>query len=97
VAGDAVMPVAGKTGELVFRNCDFGTGITWVTVEVAGEGDVELFLDGGPAVAALTAEASGSGPYDYTALGAGLVAGGVHDVRLRLRGPLRLARVGFSG
>jgi beta-glucosidase len=64
---------------------------------VAGEGSVELSLDGGPALALLTPEAPTSGPYDYTTLGAGIVAGGVRDVHLRLRGPLRLARVGFSG
>jgi beta-glucosidase len=28
---------------------------------------------------------------------AAVTAAGVHDVRLRLRGPLRLAHVGFSG
>jgi len=33
----------------------------------------------------------------FSLLRAGIVAEGVHDVRLRLRGPLRLARVGFSG
>jgi len=64
---------------------------------VAGEGVVELSLDGGPAFAQLTLPAPTSGPYDYTTLGAGIVAEGVHDVHLKLRGPLRLAHVGFSG
>ncbi|MGW0333350.1 glycoside hydrolase family 3 C-terminal domain-containing protein [Streptomyces sp. NPDC003011] len=96
-AGDAVTAAAGRTGELVYRACDFGGGATRVAVSVAGEGTVEISLDGGPALAVLTAGASGSGPYDYTTLGAGLAAEGVHDVHLRLRGPLRLAHVGFSG
>ncbi|MET8947889.1 glycoside hydrolase family 3 C-terminal domain-containing protein [Streptomyces sp. NPDC004542] len=97
VSGDAVTPVDGGTGELVYRDCDFGDGVTEVTAEVAGGGAVELSLDGGPALAVLTLEEATSGPYDYIALGAGIVAEGVHDVHLRLRGPVRLAHVGFSG
>jgi len=97
VTGDAVTPAPGGTAELTYRHCDFGAGVTEVTVEVAGEGVVELSLDGGPALAQLALPAPTSGPYDYTALGAGIVAEGVHDVHLRLRGPLRLAHVGFSG
>lgn len=97
VSGDAVTPAAGGSGELVYRACDFGSGVREVRVEVAGEGTVELSLDGGPAVAALTLATPTQGPYDYTTLGADLAAEGVHDVHLRLRGPLRLARVGFSG
>lgn len=96
-SGDAVTAAEGRTGELLYRSCDFGGGVTEVTAAVAGEGAVEISLDGGPVLATLTADASGSGPYDYTTLGAQIVAEGVHDVRLRLRGPLRLARVGFSG
>jgi beta-glucosidase len=97
-AGDAVTAATGLTGELLYRDCDFGDGAAEVTVSVAGHGSVEVCLDGGPALATLTAQAPGTGgPYDYTTLGAHLVAEGVHDVRLRLRGPLRLAHVGFSG
>ncbi|GAA2603445.1 glycoside hydrolase family 3 C-terminal domain-containing protein [Streptomyces roseoviolaceus] len=97
VSGDAVTPAGGATGELVYRDCDFGRGISEVTVEVAGEGTVELSLDGGRALAVLSPSAPTSGPYDYVSLGASVAAAGVHDVRLRLRGPLRLAHVGFSG
>ncbi|MFI8894000.1 glycoside hydrolase family 3 C-terminal domain-containing protein [Streptomyces paradoxus] len=97
VAGDAVTPAGPATGELVYRACDFGRGISGVTVEVAGEGTVELSLDGGPVLAALSPAAPTPGPYDYVSLGASVVAAGVHDVHLRLRGPLRLAHVGFSG
>ena len=97
VAGDAVTPAQGGTAELTYRHCDFGTGVTEVTVTVAGEGVVELSLDGGPTLAQLALPAPASGPYDYTTLSAGIVAEGVHDVHLKLRGPLRLAHVGFSG
>ncbi|MFI5674549.1 glycoside hydrolase family 3 C-terminal domain-containing protein [Streptomyces cellulosae] len=97
-SGDAVTAATGLDGELLYRNCDFGGSVTEVSVSVAGEGTVEISLDGGPVLAALTVEAPGTGgPYDYTTLGAELAAEGVHDVRIGLRGPLRLARVGFSG
>jgi beta-glucosidase len=97
VAGDAVTPAAGRTGELVYRDCDFGPGVTAVTVTLAGEGTVELSLDGGTPLAVLSPDTPTSGPYDYVTLSTALAASGVHDVHLRLRGPLRLARVGFSG
>ncbi|MER5833106.1 glycoside hydrolase family 3 C-terminal domain-containing protein [Streptomyces sp. NPDC002130] len=97
VSGDAVTPAGPATGELVYRACDFGRGISEVTVEVAGEGTVELSLDGGPVLAVLSPSTPTSGPYDYVSLSASVVAAGVHDVHLRLRGPLRLAHVGFSG
>ncbi|MEU3733605.1 glycoside hydrolase family 3 C-terminal domain-containing protein [Streptomyces sp. NPDC033538] len=97
-AGDAVTPVAGGTGELLFRACDFGSGVAGVTVTVAGgEGTVEIALGDGPVTAVLSRPAPGSGPYDYTELDAPLTAEGVHDLRIRLRGSLRLAHVGFSG
>ncbi|WP_030865981.1 glycoside hydrolase family 3 protein [Streptomyces sp. NRRL S-37] len=97
-AGDSVTAAAGKDGELLFRRCDFGGGVTEVTVEVSGEGTAEVALDGGPVLAELSPRAATSGPYDYTTLRASFaVVDGVHDVRLRLRGPLRVARVGFSG
>ncbi|MFF0159587.1 glycoside hydrolase family 3 C-terminal domain-containing protein [Streptomyces sp. NPDC005263] len=95
--GDAVTAAPGRTGELVYRSCDFGAGASAVTVSVAGQGTVEISLDGGPSGAVLTADAPGSGPYDYTTLGAAMTAEGVRDVHLRLRGALRLAHVGFSG
>jgi beta-glucosidase len=97
-AGDAVTPVAADNGgELLFRSCDFGSGVTRVTAEVAGAGSVEVSLDGGTARTVLTLEAPTPGPYDYTSVTADFSADGVHDVSLRLRGPLRLAHVGFSG
>ncbi|POX50174.1 glycoside hydrolase family 3 C-terminal domain-containing protein [Streptomyces sp. Ru72] len=96
VSGDAVTPVDGGTGELLFRHCDFAHGVTSVTVRVAGEGTVELSLDGSGPSAVLTLAAP-TGLYDYTTVDAAFTASGVHDVRIGLRGPLRLAHVGFSG
>ncbi|WP_020138810.1 glycoside hydrolase family 3 C-terminal domain-containing protein [Streptomyces sp. 351MFTsu5.1] len=96
-AGDAVTAAGGRTGELVYRGCDFGTGATEVTALLSGTGSVELSLDGGAVLAVLETAESGSGPYDYTTLGAAIAAEGVRNVRVRLRGPLRLARVDFSG
>ncbi|MFF4835609.1 glycoside hydrolase family 3 C-terminal domain-containing protein [Streptomyces sp. NPDC001315] len=96
-SGDAVTPATGGTGELVYRHCDFESGVTEVSVTVTGEGVVELSLDGTTPLAVLTSATAASGPYDYTTLGAGIAAEGVHDLHLRLRGPLRLAHVGFSG
>ncbi|WP_108990255.1 glycoside hydrolase family 3 C-terminal domain-containing protein [Streptomyces coelicoflavus] len=97
VTGDAVTPAAGGSGELLYRACDFGTGVTRVTVSVAGGGTVEAALDGGPWTTALSPAAPTAGPYDYVELDGPLVAEGVHDLRIRLRGSLRLAHVGFSG
>ncbi|MFJ5973786.1 glycoside hydrolase family 3 C-terminal domain-containing protein [Streptomyces sp. NPDC093060] len=96
-AGDAVTPTEGGTAELVYRACDFGEGVIEVTAQLAGEGVLELSLDGGPPLAALTLSAPTADAYTYTTLDAGIVTEGVHDVHLRLRGPLRLAHVGFSG
>jgi beta-glucosidase len=97
LSGDAVTPARGKTGELLYRACDFGPGVTSVTVTVAGEGVVELALDGAPARAVLATDAPTAGPYDYVTLTTGLVADGVHDLRIALHGPVRLARLGFAG
>ncbi|MFE7727091.1 glycoside hydrolase family 3 C-terminal domain-containing protein [Streptomyces anthocyanicus] len=96
-AGDAVTAVSGRTGELLYRDCDFGAGVTGVTVSVAGAGSVEVALDGGPAVAVLSPDAPTAGPYDYVELASAFAAEGVHDLRVTLRGALRLAHVGFSG
>ncbi|GKQ36837.1 glycoside hydrolase family 3 C-terminal domain-containing protein [Streptomyces sp. A012304] len=97
VSGDAVTPAAGGSGELLYRACDFGTGVGGVRVTVAGEGTVEVSLAGGPVLAELTVPTPTAGPYDYITLDAPFTAEGVGDLRLRLRGPLRLAHVGFSG
>ncbi|MFJ4695670.1 glycoside hydrolase family 3 C-terminal domain-containing protein [Streptomyces sp. NPDC088766] len=96
VSGDAVTPAAGGTAELLYRACDFGAGVTGVTLEVAGGGTVEIRSADGPPVT-LTLGTPTPGPYAYTTLEAPFTAEGVHDLRIGLRGPLRLALVGFSG
>ncbi|PSM37916.1 sugar hydrolase [Streptomyces dioscori] len=101
LSGDAVTPAgpdpAGPdSAELVYRACDFGPAARSVTVEVAGEGTLELALDDGPAIAHLDI-APTTGPYAYTSVTSPFAASGVHDLRIELRGPLRLAHVGFSG
>jgi len=97
VSGDAVTPTGNGEAELLYRDCDFGAGVTAVTVTTAGEGavEVEVVLDDRTVVAVLTPTPTG-GPYDYTTGRAAFTIDGVRDVRVRLRGPLRLAHVGFS-
>jgi beta-glucosidase len=97
VSGDAVTPADSGSGQLVYRACDFGSGTTGVTVTVAGGGTVELSLDGGPVLAAPAIATPTAGPYDYVTVEAPFAADGVHDLHLGLRGPVRLAHVGFSG
>lgn len=97
VSGDAVTPTDGASGELLFHACDFGAGVTEVTVAAAGTGSVEFSLVGGPVLATLTLGTPTADPYTYTTVRAAVSAAGTHDVHLRLRGPLRLAHVGFSG
>ncbi|MGV9939171.1 glycoside hydrolase family 3 C-terminal domain-containing protein [Streptomyces sp. NPDC003401] len=96
VSGDAVTPAAGGRAELLYRSCDFGAGVTGVTLEVAGGGTVEIAAADGPPVT-LTLGTPTPGPYAYTTLDTPFTAAGVHDLRIGLRGPLRLALVGFSG
>ncbi|MCZ9342775.1 fibronectin type III-like domain-contianing protein, partial [Streptomyces sp. TRM76130] len=55
-SGDAVTPASDTSGELLYRACDFGPGVTSVTVEVSGGGVVELSLDGGPVRAVLSTD-----------------------------------------
>ncbi|MEU1130363.1 glycoside hydrolase family 3 C-terminal domain-containing protein [Streptomyces sp. NPDC005900] len=97
-SGDAVTPVDGGTGHLTFWDCDFGPGAAGITVEAAGEGRVECALGDGPVLAALDLSPGTAGPYAYTTVSAPVaVPAGVHEVRLTLRGGIRLARVGFAG
>ncbi|MEV8565001.1 glycoside hydrolase family 3 C-terminal domain-containing protein [Streptomyces sp. NPDC051322] len=93
-AGDAVTPVTGATGELLYRRCDFGPAATRAGVVAAGEGTVELSLPGSTVTFRIPPT---GGLYEYTTVEAGFEASGVCDVRLKLRGPVRLAHIGFSG
>ncbi|MEU6762174.1 glycoside hydrolase family 3 C-terminal domain-containing protein [Streptomyces sp. NPDC046853] len=92
-SGDAVRAVDGGTGELLFRDCDFGEGVCAVSVEVSGTGAVDLIS--GSTATTVTVPATG-GVYDYAPHTSGFTASGVRDLRVRLRGPLRLARLAFT-
>ncbi len=97
-SGDAVTPLGGKDGELLYRRCDLSAGVREVSVVMSGTGTAEVALDGGPSLAALSPEAPTADPYTYVTMTAPVAAepGGVRDVRLRVRGALRVARVGFT-
>ncbi|HET6857368.1 MAG TPA: fibronectin type III-like domain-contianing protein, partial [Streptomyces sp.] len=92
-AGEAMTPAGVDAGLLLYRECDFGDGVSSVAVEVAGEGSVELVS--GSAATTVTVPPAG-GPYDYTARSAPFAVSAVRDLRIRLRGPVRLARLTFT-
>ncbi|MCX3064323.1 glycoside hydrolase family 3 C-terminal domain-containing protein [Streptomyces beihaiensis] len=98
-SGDAVTVHDGDTGELLYRDCDFsdenGHAVALVRVTVAGEGAVELAADGAAERRAIQVPATG-GPYDYVTLDAEFAAHGVRDLRVRLHGGVRLARIAFA-
>ncbi|MEV0255806.1 glycoside hydrolase family 3 C-terminal domain-containing protein [Streptomyces sp. NPDC050732] len=91
--GDAVRAVGDGTGELLFCDCDFGPGVRGVSVEAAGEGAVDLIA--GSTATTVTVPPTG-GRYDYAPHGAVFAASGVRDLRVRLRGAVRLARITFT-
>lgn len=91
--GDAVRAVDDAAGELLFRACDFGAGVSGVSVEVAGGGAIDLIS--GSTATTVTVPATG-GVYDYAPHTSGFTVSGVRDLRVRLRGPLRLARIAFT-
>ncbi|MET9234882.1 glycoside hydrolase family 3 C-terminal domain-containing protein [Streptomyces cellulosae] len=97
-SGDAVTALGGKDGELLYRRCDLGAGVREVSVEVSGTGTVEVALEGGPLLASLSPEAPTGDPYAYVTLTEPVdgAPGGVRDLRLRVQGALRVARVGFT-
>ncbi|GAA2397604.1 glycoside hydrolase family 3 C-terminal domain-containing protein [Streptomyces glaucosporus] len=100
--GDAVAPTGPEPGELAFHACDFGDGPAGVAVTAAreepGAAEVVLRLAGGRVLASLTVPSTGD-RYAYTTVRAALPdpPTGVHDLRVTLHGPLRLARLGFGG
>ncbi|MBM7173714.1 glycoside hydrolase family 3 C-terminal domain-containing protein, partial [Streptomyces sp. G44] len=91
--GDAVRARDDGTGELLYQACDFGDGVAAVTVEAAGEGAVDLIA--GTTATTVTVAPTG-GPYHYTSNTSGFAVLGVRDLRVRLRGPVRLARLAFT-
>ncbi|WP_371635072.1 glycoside hydrolase family 3 C-terminal domain-containing protein [Streptomyces zaomyceticus] len=97
LSGDAVTPAdPGTEGRLVHRACDLSDGVTEAALTVAGEGSVELSLADGTVLARAEVPPTG-GPYAYTVLGVPLVLRDVVDLHLGLRGPVRLAHIGFAG
>ncbi|MEV8015965.1 glycoside hydrolase family 3 C-terminal domain-containing protein [Streptomyces sp. NPDC086554] len=92
-SGDAVRAVDDAIGELIFRDCDFGDGVSAVSVEAAGAGAVDLIS--GSTATTVTVPQTG-GVYDYALHASAFTASGVRDLRVRLRGPLRLARIAFT-
>ncbi|MEV6162857.1 glycoside hydrolase family 3 C-terminal domain-containing protein [Streptomyces sp. NPDC052052] len=97
--GDVVTACAAgesRTAEngLLFRRCDFADGVRAVAVSAAGEGAVDITVDGRAVGIPVQATA---GPYDYRTQESPLNASGVHDVRITLRGTVRLARISFTG
>ncbi|MEV7194831.1 glycoside hydrolase family 3 C-terminal domain-containing protein [Streptomyces sp. NPDC093510] len=92
-SGDAVRAVADGSGELLFCDCDFEDGVRAVAVEAAGEGAVDLIS--GSTATTVTVPPTG-GRYDYAHHSAVFAASGVRDLRVRLRGPVRLARITFT-
>lgn len=93
--GDAVTPTGADAagGLLVFERCDFGRGVHRVTVHASGEGTVEIGTDTARALVTVPAT---DGPYAYRAVTAEFAATGVADLRVALRGALRLARLTFD-
>ncbi|MFF0050897.1 glycoside hydrolase family 3 C-terminal domain-containing protein [Streptomyces sp. NBC_01550] len=91
--GDAVTATAPEN-ELLFRRCDFAAGARTVAVSAAGEGSVEITVDGRTATVDVPAT---DGPYDYRGHETPLTATGVRDVQVALRGTVRLARIAFTG
>ncbi|MFI8418816.1 glycoside hydrolase family 3 C-terminal domain-containing protein [Streptomyces sp. NPDC085479] len=98
VSGDAVTPADPEVpGTLLYRACDFGDGVTEVAVTAAGEGEVTLFAGPGRTEAARVTIGPTDGPYDHTTAGAPCHLRDVTDLRVELRGAVRLAHLGFSG
>ncbi|NML50903.1 sugar hydrolase [Streptomyces sp. R302] len=96
VSGDALTPAdPGVPGTLLYRACDFGDGVTEVAVTAAGEGEVILSA-GDRELARLTLPPTG-GRYSCTTVGAPCHVRDVTDLRVELRGPLRLAHLAFAG
>ncbi|MCX5394502.1 glycoside hydrolase family 3 C-terminal domain-containing protein [Streptomyces sp. NBC_00094] len=96
LSGDAVTPSSpDEDGTLLYRSCDFADGVTEAAVTVAGAGAVELSLTSGRSVRVEVPPTGG--PYTYRTLTVPLEAQDVTDLRVTLRGRVRLAHVYFSG
>jgi beta-glucosidase len=103
VSGDAVCAEDGEAGaELVFRRCDFGGGLAAVAFSAAAEGGpgtVGFALADGGTLTVEVRVAETADRYAYTEVAASLAplaAHGVRDLRVTLRGPVRLADLRFG-
>ncbi|MFF2774296.1 glycoside hydrolase family 3 C-terminal domain-containing protein [Streptomyces sp. NPDC058052] len=97
-AGDVVTPAdPDAPGTLLYRACDFGDGVTELAVTASGAGEVTFFAGADGTEAARVAVGPTDGPYDHATVGAPCHLRDVADLRVELRGPVRLAHVGFSG
>uniref|UniRef100_A0AAU1M0I7 Glycoside hydrolase family 3 C-terminal domain-containing protein n=1 Tax=Streptomyces sp. NBC_00148 TaxID=2903626 RepID=A0AAU1M0I7_9ACTN len=89
--GDAVAPASPDSeGQLVYRACDFGEGVAGLRLLASGEGTVTV--DAGGLGLEIQVPASGS-PYDYRTFEALAGIGGVRELRIGLKGSVRLARI----
>ncbi|RBM05054.1 glycoside hydrolase family 3 C-terminal domain-containing protein [Streptomyces sp. PT12] len=101
VSGDAVAAGAEAPGELLFRRCDFGAGAREVRLRAAraepGSATVELRVPGTGCRVTLRVPSTGD-RYAWTTVTAELPGppAGVHDVRLTLRGQVRVDRLDFG-
>ncbi|MFD3518236.1 glycoside hydrolase family 3 C-terminal domain-containing protein [Streptomyces sp. NPDC058657] len=100
--GDCVCPAhpadRDEPGELLYYSCDFGHHkVVTAALTVAGSGAVTLYAPGPGATPVTVAVPPTTGPYDYTTLRTPLPVEGVRDLRVELRGPVRLAHLGFTG
>ncbi|MEU1126109.1 glycoside hydrolase family 3 C-terminal domain-containing protein [Streptomyces sp. NPDC005899] len=90
--GDAVAPAGDGPGQLLYKDCDFGSGATGIVLTASGGGSVGVRV--GEQVREVVLPAGG--PYDHHAFEAALDIRGVHDVHVTLQGPVRLARIDFE-
>ncbi|WP_419999455.1 glycoside hydrolase family 3 C-terminal domain-containing protein [Streptomyces boninensis] len=94
-AGDAVAPAGDRAGDVLFRDCDFGgDGVRGLEITAAATGPGAVSLRAGGAEVTVPVAATG-GPYDYVRTAAALAVNGVHDLRMRIAGPVRIAELSF--
>ncbi|MFF0075836.1 glycoside hydrolase family 3 C-terminal domain-containing protein [Streptomyces sp. NPDC005494] len=89
--GDTVTPAdAGQEGELVYTACDFGEGVVGLAFLLAGAGSLSATAGGQSLEVQVQDE---GGPYAYRTLTTALALEGVRELRIRIEGSVRLARI----
>lgn len=98
---EAVESGTAEPGRLVFHAVDFGDGVTAATVGLqrTGPGAAVVELHAGDTVTRIPAAPAGDAGTGWTTTGADLAAAvkGVHELRVVLRGAVRLADISFTG